>query len=54
MEHRPALVRSCKSEQEADRVIDLLRSMLVLDPAERPSVRQVIETHRWLEPNNDV
>jgi hypothetical protein len=32
-------------------VIDLIRSMLVLDPAERHSVRQleVIESHRWLE-----
>ena len=54
---RPALVRSCKSEEEADSdrvILDLLRSMLVLDPAERPFVRhwQVIETHRWLEPNN--
>ena len=42
-------MQGCKSEREADRVIDLLRSMFVLDPAERPSVRQVMETHRWLE-----
>ena len=46
--HKSDLVRCCKSEEEADRIIDLLRSMLVLDPAERPSVRQVIETHHWV------
>jgi hypothetical protein len=51
---RPPLVHAFKSEEDADCFIDLLRSMLVLDPAERPSVRQVIETYRWLELNNSV
>jgi hypothetical protein len=52
---RPFLVKACKSEEEADCLIELLRSMLVIDPAERPSVCQVMESHRWLvEPNNVV
>ena len=48
-------MRCFNSEEEADRVVELLRSMLVLDPARRPSIRQVMETHRWLTttaPNN--
>jgi len=49
MDHRPAILQGCTTEQDADRLIDLLRSMFVLDPAERPSVRQVMETHPWLE-----
>jgi hypothetical protein len=48
MDHRPAVVRICGTEEEADRLLDLLRAMFVLDPAERPSVRQVMETHSWL------
>lgn len=47
----PALVQGCKNEEEAVHVIDLLQSM-ILDLAERPSVRQVTETHRWPGPDN--
>lgn len=38
------------TEQELDRLIVLIRSMLVLDPAERPSARHLLqlETHAWL------
>ena len=39
--------------EEADQLLSLLRTMMVLDPAERPSIRQVIETHSWLETKND-
>ena len=55
MRYRTIFVRCFNSEEEADRVVDLLRSMLVLDPARRPSIRQVMETHCWLTttvPNN--
>jgi hypothetical protein len=44
--HRPVILRGCKTDEEADRLIDLLQSMFVL---ERPSVRQVMEAHPWLE-----
>ena len=50
MNYRADLVHTCKSEDEADRVVDLLRSMLVLlDPAGWPSIRQMMETHPWLQ-----
>ena len=54
MNYRTGLVQICKSEEEADCVIDLLRSMLILDPAGRPSIRQVMITHHWLQPNSVV
>lgn len=41
-------MRDCTSE-EADRLIGLVRSMLVLDPAERPSALRLLEMHTWLE-----
>jgi hypothetical protein len=41
-------MKGCTTEQEADRFIDLLQSMLVLDPAERLSALQLLEAHSWL------
>jgi serine/threonine protein kinase len=41
-------MKGCTTEQEADNLIDLLRHMLMLDPAERPSALQLLEAHTWL------
>jgi nitrogen-specific signal transduction histidine kinase len=41
-------MKGCTTDQEADRLVDLLRSMLVLDPDKRPSARHLLEVHTWL------
>jgi hypothetical protein len=46
-EHRLNLEKRYTIE-EAERLIHLVRSMLVLDPAERPSALQLLEAHSWL------
>ncbi|KAF8522372.1 kinase-like domain-containing protein, partial [Gautieria morchelliformis] len=53
---RDRWVEKCNNEQEVDHLIDLLRSMLVLDPAERPSALQLLKPHTWLDtdsPNHE-
>jgi hypothetical protein len=42
MEQIPALVQSCKTGEEADWLISVLRRMLVIDPGERPLVREAM------------
>jgi hypothetical protein len=42
------MMKGCTTEEEAKRLIDLIRVMLVLDPAERPSALQLLDAHRWL------
>lgn len=37
------------TEQETERLIDLIRSMLVLDSTERPAALQLLEAHPWLD-----
>jgi serine/threonine-protein kinase SRPK3 len=46
---RQHLMKGGITELEANRLIELLRSMLVLDPAERPSALQVLGAHTWLD-----
>jgi len=46
-ERRLHLEKRCTIE-EAERLIHLVRSMLVLDPAQRPSALQLLEAHSWL------
>jgi hypothetical protein len=54
MSKRPIFIRNCETEEQADHLVDLLRTMLVLDPDERPSIRQVMETHSWFEASSDA
>jgi hypothetical protein len=42
------LMRGSFTEQRAGQLIDLVRAMLVLDPAERPSAPQLFAAHTWL------
>ena len=46
-EHQLHLEKRCTIE-EAERLIHLVRSMLVLDPAEQPSALQLLAAHSWL------
>jgi hypothetical protein len=38
-------MKGCTTEQEAERLIGLIPSMFVLDPAERPPALQLLDAH---------